>query len=90
MQTAFLRRDALPSDAEIAPHGISFHSTNFPVLSLGDHPVLGQPYWYLHPCQSSAAVDELLQSIPRPDGEDPLLSWLKTWLLVLKSIVDIR
>lgn len=90
MRTAFLSVDALPSDADITPHGISFNNSNFPVLSLGDHPVLNEPYWYLHPCQSSTAVDELMQATPRRDNQDPLLLWLETWFLVLRSIVDIR
>lgn len=90
MQTTFFSGDVLPSDAQVTPHGISFHNSNFPVLSIGDHPVLNEPYWYLHPCQSSAAVDELMRAKPQRDDEDSLLSWLETWFLVLRSIVDIR
>ncbi|EJD53877.1 hypothetical protein AURDEDRAFT_180265, partial [Auricularia subglabra TFB-10046 SS5] len=34
--------------------------TPFPLLSQGDHPVLGFPCWFLHPCETPAAMAELL------------------------------
>ncbi|KAG8995502.1 hypothetical protein FRB94_009122 [Tulasnella sp. JGI-2019a] len=66
--------------------------TPFPLLTQGDHPILGTPCWYLHPCESPAAVQEIMKEIIR-DGltaSDEHLMYLKTWFMVLSGIVDLR
>lgn len=67
----------------------------FPLLGQGEHPTLGTPSWYLHPCETSAAIKELLDDIigDQWDEEDPqrgLVRWLSTWFMVVGSIIHIH
>lgn len=91
--TSLLRSHVFPRCADEAPHGISMPDSNFPLLSQGDHPVLGTPAWYLHPCETSVAVAELLDAAA--DGKEhtsdkSLLFWMESWFLILCSVVDLR
>ncbi|KAJ8086523.1 hypothetical protein PM082_005346 [Marasmius tenuissimus] len=63
----------------------------FPLLSQGEHPTLGTPCWYLHPCETAPAMEELL-SEERADttAEERLVRWLEVWFLVAGSVVDLR
>ena len=71
--------------------GLSEPGSAFPLLSQGDHPVLGTRCWYFHPCESSAAVNELVNEVVDPDvsEDDRLRCWMKMWFLVLGSVVDL-
>jgi len=71
--------------------GLSEPGSAFPLLSQGDHPVLGTRCWYFHPCESSAAVDELVNEVINPDAseDDRLRCWMKMWFLVLGSVVNL-
>jgi ubiquitin-like-conjugating enzyme ATG10 len=71
--------------------GLSEPGSSFPLLSQGDHPVLGTLCWYFHPCESSVAVDELVNEVITPDcsEEDRLRSWMNMWFLVLGSVVNL-
>lgn len=71
--------------------GLSEPDSAFPLLSQGDHPVLGTMCWYFHPCESSAAVDELVNEVITPDAseEDRLRCWMNMWFLVLGSVVNL-
>ena len=71
--------------------GLSEPGSAFPLLSQGDHPVLGTRCWYFHPCESSAAVNELVNEAISPDvsEDDRLRCWMKMWFLVLGSIVNL-
>lgn len=83
------RRDAFDG-AEVMAGAIGQASANFPMLSFGDHPTLGVRCWYLHPCGTSAAVDEILEAA-EGDGcgaEDYHLRWLETWFAVLSTTLD--
>jgi ubiquitin-like-conjugating enzyme ATG10 len=80
---------------EIAEHGIQPTETGnaqFPLLSQGDHPITGAPHWYLHPCETSSAVKEILSQtldIPwDPSNSECLLRWFKAWLAVLTTAID--
>ena len=71
--------------------GLSESGSAFPLLSQGDHPVLGTPCWYFHPCESSVAVDELVNEVIAPNAseEDRLRCWMEMWFLVLGSVVNL-
>lgn len=71
--------------------GLSEPGSAFPLLSQGDHPVLGTLCWYFHPCESSAAVDELVNEVitSHPSEEHKLRCWMKMWVLVLGSVVNL-
>jgi len=71
--------------------GLSEPGSAFPLLSQGDHPVLGTRCWYFHPCESSAAVSELVNEVISSDAseDDRLRCWIKMWFLVLGSVVNL-
>ena len=60
----------------------------FPLLSQGEHPVLGIPCWYFHPCETSTAMKELLDG--ETEREKSMTHWLKLWFMVLSSFVNLR
>lgn len=59
------------------------------MLSQGDHPTLGTPCWYLHPCQTAEVVDELMREVECGEAERPL-QWMEAWLMMLGNVVDFR
>ncbi|KZT36809.1 hypothetical protein SISSUDRAFT_961116, partial [Sistotremastrum suecicum HHB10207 ss-3] len=78
-------------DSEINSYAITPIASPFPLLSQGDHPTLGTPCWYFHPCETSTAVQEILHEIGEMDweGEDGLARWMGAWFSVLSSAVDL-
>jgi ubiquitin-like-conjugating enzyme ATG10 len=64
----------------------------FPLLSQGEHPTTGTPYWYFHPCETSKAVGEIMEEAKLKDWsrEERLLKWMNTWFMVLGSAVDLH
>ncbi|KAF8351531.1 hypothetical protein F5887DRAFT_937984 [Amanita rubescens] len=56
---------------------------SFPLLSQGEHPTLGTPCWYLHPCETAKVVEELL-------GEkEPGWNVIEAWLLIVGNVVEL-
>ncbi|KAJ6539268.1 hypothetical protein B0H19DRAFT_1178129 [Mycena capillaripes] len=84
VRTTLFRRFALDG-TERTSFGVSLPGSAFPLLSQGDHPILGTPCWYFHPCKSAAAVDEIIAEL----GEDRALRWLETWFLVVEQVVNL-
>ncbi|KAF8224822.1 hypothetical protein L208DRAFT_1309057, partial [Tricholoma matsutake] len=67
-------------------------SSSFPLLSQGDHPTLGTPCWYLHPCQSADAVEEVMKEVQQ-DGwveESRLVRWLEAWFMILGTTINFK
>ncbi|ORY81802.1 hypothetical protein BCR35DRAFT_265748, partial [Leucosporidium creatinivorum] len=67
----------------------------FPFLSQGEHPTLGTPAWFLHPCETEAIMEDVLSSVERESGGDSEEKawrgrWLESWLMVVGSVVDLR
>jgi ubiquitin-like-conjugating enzyme ATG10 len=71
---------------------LSLEGSSFPLLSQGDHPTLGTPCWYLHPCQTAASVGEIMKEVESQEWTEDqrLLRWMEAWFMVLGSIVDLR
>ncbi|KAF8573285.1 hypothetical protein K439DRAFT_1421435 [Ramaria rubella] len=93
LRTSLFRSHAFINGMSTAPHGISKPDSSLPLLSQGDHPVLGIPCWYFHPCETSVAVIELLEDtkgIEDQVKDKILLQWIEAWLLVLCNVVDLR
>ncbi|THV08636.1 hypothetical protein K435DRAFT_959174 [Dendrothele bispora CBS 962.96] len=65
---------------------IGQHRAPFPLLSQGDHPTLGTPCWYFHPCETEVAVGELMAEKSESNTSD----LIETWICVLGSVVDLR
>ncbi|KAE9410392.1 hypothetical protein BT96DRAFT_374588 [Gymnopus androsaceus JB14] len=86
-----LFRPCILEDAETTSFALTRPNAAFPLLSQGDHPTTGRPCWFLHPCETTAAVEELMKEIANDgDSEDTrLLKWLKMWFTVLGSAVDL-
>ncbi|KAJ7047448.1 hypothetical protein C8F04DRAFT_1058863 [Mycena alexandri] len=68
---------------ESTTFGVSLPGSAFPLLSQGDHPTLGTPCWYFHPCESAAAVTEIMAELG-----DERRGWLETWFMVLGTVVN--
>ena len=90
LQIGIFRFDS-STDFDKTTFGLSEPGSAFPLLSQGDHPVLGTRCWYFHPCESSAAVSELVDEVISPGAseEDRLRCWMKMWFLVLGSVVNL-
>jgi ubiquitin-like-conjugating enzyme ATG10 len=90
LSTSLLRRSFV-EDAETTGFALTRQEAMFPLLSQGDHPTTGKPCWYLHPCETTAAVEELLKEIEdENESEDEgLLKCLKIWFLVVEGAVKL-
>lgn len=86
VRTTLFRRFAFEG-TENTSFGVSQPGSAFPLLSQGDHPTLGTPCWYFHPCESAAAVTELMAELDEI-GKHQLLRWLETWFMVLGTVVN--
>jgi len=67
----------------------------FPFLSHGEHPTLGTPAWFLHPCETESIMKDVLGSAEQQgEGDDENEGWrgrwLESWLMVVGSVVDLR
>ncbi|RDB22487.1 Ubiquitin-like-conjugating enzyme ATG10 [Hypsizygus marmoreus] len=72
--------------------GLTRPSSSFPLLSQGDHPILGTPSWYLHPCETATSVNEIMAELHRDDWseEQRLVRWLETWFMIVGTAVNCR
>ncbi|KAI0829421.1 hypothetical protein BC628DRAFT_1133832 [Trametes gibbosa] len=88
VRSALFRRHVLPSSNGNA-FGLLLPDSALALLSQGDHPTLGTPAWYFHPCRTSEVVGELLAEDGGARAEDELLRWMEVWFMVLGNIVDL-
>jgi len=68
-------------------------TTPFPLLTQGEHPVLGIPCWYFHPCETSAAVQEIVKETIGEvwkESDEDLARWLEAWYMILGGVVDLE
>ncbi|KAF8422906.1 hypothetical protein EV426DRAFT_704652 [Tirmania nivea] len=73
-------------------------------ISQGEHPVLGTPLWFIHPCETAALMENWrtrpieIHSIPRLDTADiyskngiiSLQNYLQIWLGMMGSTVGLH
>ena len=80
-----------PRDSDVNGFALTVPSTPFPLLSQGDHPTLGTPCWYFHPCETERAVNEFMEEDDRPSWteEKRLTRWLELWLMIVGSILNV-
>jgi ubiquitin-like-conjugating enzyme ATG10 len=94
MNTSLLRRHTLP-ETQVTPFALVQPDALFPLLSQGDHPTLGTPAWFIHPCGTGLAMGELIgeknaEAEGRLEGvDDEWLNWLETWFVMLGNIVEL-
>lgn len=89
VQTAFFRAE-VPADASMTPFALNPTSSPFPILSQGDHPTLGTPCWYIHPCEAEKAVGEFMCEVGQSSWTEAerAVRWMELWLMVVASVVD--
>lgn len=87
VQSALFRRNALPS-SDGNTFGLTLPDSNLSLLSQGDHPTLGTPSWYFHPCHTSEVVGEILAASEGTQPGDELLRWMEVWFMVMSNVVD--
>lgn len=76
---------------DVSSYAITRPESPFPLLSQGEHPDLGIPCWYLHPCQTGAAVDELVVEANKGRGMDEVKfgdKWLEMWFVVVSAAIN--
>ncbi|KAH9853802.1 hypothetical protein C2E23DRAFT_728021 [Lenzites betulinus] len=87
VRSVLFRHDALPS-SNGNTFGLLMPDSSLALLSQGDHPTLGTPSWYLHPCHTSEVVGEIIAEGDGEGSEDELLRSMEVWFMVLGNIVD--
>ncbi|EIW61738.1 uncharacterized protein TRAVEDRAFT_163229 [Trametes versicolor FP-101664 SS1] len=87
VQSTLFRRNALPS-SDGNTFGLTLPGSNLSLLSQGDHPTLGTPSWYFHPCHTSEVVGEILAASEGTQPGDELLRWMEVWFMVMSNVVD--
>ncbi|KAI1792942.1 hypothetical protein LXA43DRAFT_918166 [Ganoderma leucocontextum] len=85
MKSSLFRPHTLPS-ADGNTFAVTLPESSFALLSQGDHPTLGTPSWYFHPCHTADVVGEILAEIGA--GREDGLRWLEAWFMVMGNIVD--
>ncbi|KAI0049611.1 hypothetical protein FA95DRAFT_1537896 [Auriscalpium vulgare] len=92
-KTSLLFGHAIPP-CDTTSFGMTPQESTFPVLSQGEHPTLGTPSWYMHPCGMPSAMGGLAAEMTAEDAggseEDATLRWLEAWFMVLGNLVDLR
>lgn len=82
----------LPSGSEATGFALTVPpSTSFPLLSQGEHPTLGTACWYLHPCETEAAVGEFMAEADQTDWSEEmrLVRWMEIWIMIVGSVLNI-
>ena len=90
MNTSLLRSHVL-SGTQVTSFALVQPDALFPLLSQGDHPTLGTPSWFIHPCGTACAMGELIGE-KKAEGmpevvSDKSLDWLEMWFMVLGNVV---
>lgn len=77
---------------EATTFGLMRAASSFPLLSQGDHPTLGTPCWYLHPCETRKSVEEVMSEVGRIGWTEELrlVRWLEVWFMVVGTAVNFR
>jgi len=91
-------------DFVVTKYSIQAPGATLPLISQGEHPTLGTPCCYLHPCETQVALGELIgedgqSSAPRRAVEERgeegrkhngIARKLELWLLLVGNAVDLR
>lgn len=76
--------------SQVASFAVQDPKTAMALLSQGDHPTLGIPCWYIHPCNTSAVVGEIMSEVAADDAwteAAQCLRWLEAWFMVLGNML---
>lgn len=80
-----------PAEAEASDYALTLPHVSFPLLSQGDHPTLGTPCWYFHPCETDVAVNEFMCEVEEADWseEQRLVRWMELWIMIVGSMLNV-
>lgn len=101
-QTPVLYFRALAVDGTPLPASVVTRDVHFPgsdgrstFVAMEEHPVLGKPYSFLHPCETAAAM-QLLQAQVQPSATDTktpcdveVPQYLASWLSLVQPLTGI-
>ncbi|GAA5917297.1 hypothetical protein JCM6882_004155 [Rhodosporidiobolus microsporus] len=76
-----------------SPSSVAEDAPRLPFLSQADHPATGRPSWFVHPCETEGVVGEVLDATGKGEegeGEEGDVRWLRAWMMVVSSVVDLR
>ena len=86
----FFRPGVLPQ-SERTSFALQLPTSQFPLLSQGEHPSTGTPCWYFHPCETETALRELLEADRETRViEDEIVRLMELWFLLLGNVVDMH
>jgi len=60
---------------------------HFPAISQGEHPVTGLPCYFLHPCETSATLAEILGL---GGGMAEPRQVVECWMMLVGTVIDVR
>ncbi|KAI9448332.1 hypothetical protein H4582DRAFT_1899985 [Lactarius indigo] len=91
--TSLLRHHAL-AETQATSFALFQRNALFPMLSQGDHPTVGLPSWFIHPCGTACAMSELIgekmaEGMAEVGSKEWPLVWLETWFLMLGNMVQL-
>ncbi|KAJ7591146.1 hypothetical protein C8J56DRAFT_934793 [Mycena floridula] len=77
---------------ELSSFAVTLPSSAFPLLSQGEHPTLGTPSWFFHPCETANSVGEIMAQVEDNSwtAEERAIRWLEAWFMIVGNIVDLR
>ncbi|KAF8974236.1 hypothetical protein BDZ97DRAFT_1639404, partial [Flammula alnicola] len=80
-----------PIGAEANAFALTLPPGPFPLLSQGDHPTLGTPCWYFHPCETDAAVGEFMAEVEQAgwNEETRLVRWIELWVMIVGGVLNL-
>ncbi|CAI5721414.1 unnamed protein product [Peronospora destructor] len=88
--------DGMPLPSEVVTHDIKFPGSNgrSTFVAIEEHPVLGKPFSFLHPCETAAAMQLLQAQIPPDDSTKTSLEvqvprYLASWLSLVQPLTGI-
>ncbi|CAH0493256.1 unnamed protein product [Peronospora farinosa] len=88
--------DGLPLPSEIVTHEVKFPGSNgrSTFVAMEEHPILGKPFSFLHPCETAAAMQLLQAQIQTNDSTKTLSEvkvprYLASWLSLVQPLTGI-
>ncbi|OCB87508.1 hypothetical protein A7U60_g5413 [Sanghuangporus baumii] len=87
LSSSLFRRNVFP-DARKTGFALQTPDHPFPLLSQGEHPTLGTPCWFFHPCETPVALTELVRADGGADTSPGRL--MELWLLLVGNVVNLK
>ena len=93
LSSSLFRRSASDLLAQDSPQSLDVAQSDsdslarFPAISQGEHPSTGIPCFFLHPCETSAALSDILS-----DDQSSMTPFkvLECWFMIVGSVLDLR